>query len=259
MQVITLTSDYGAHTYYAASLKGRLLSLLPQVTIVDVTHNLPAYDLLQGAFLLQSCLKDFAPGTIHIVAVDTSLSLYQHILIGKKHGQWVIAADNGFLSMLSDEWDEIYKVNSAWYNPADLSPEKNIFTRIAVNLIDNVPITSYALPGEAAIVVNNLKPVVEQMQIRASIVHVDGYDNAITNLDRKVFENWIGQSRYRIYYKRKEYLEQIEPYYSIVPPGSGVAVFNDMGWLEIAINRGEGKSLLGLKLGDQIIIEKQHD
>lgn len=259
MQVITLTSDYGAHTYYVASLKGRLHALLPQATIVDITHNLPAYDLSQAAFLLQSCIKDFPEGTIHLIAVDTNLALYQHILVAKKEGHWIITADNGFLSMLNDEWDEIYQVNQSWYSQEDLSPEKNIFTRIAANLVNGVPLSEFATIGVPAIVVNNLKPVVEQMQIRASIVHVDGYDNAITNLSKDVFEQWIAASKFRIYYKRKEYLEQIEKNYAVVPPGSGVAVFNDMGWLEIALNRGEGKSLLGLKLGDQIIIEKRND
>ena len=88
-------------------------------------------------------------------------------------------------------------------------------------------------------------------------MHVDGYDNAITNLDKQQFADWIGDSNYKIFYRKKESLEKIEDNYSMVSPGSGVAVFNDMGWLEIAINRGQGRSLLGLKLGDQIIIEKQ--
>lgn len=255
--MITLTSDYGSNTYYAAALKARLYALLPGITLVDISHNLPCYDLVQAAFLVQSCMDDFEQETVHLIAVDTNLLVYNNILIAKRSNSWVICADNGFLSMIDKTWDEVYIVNQQEYKTDDLSPEKNIFTRLAANIINKVPVESFAQKGTARIVVDSLKPVVESMQIRASIVHVDGYDNAVSNLNKQQFEQWLGDTAYRIYYKRKEYLELVETNYARVPAGTGVAVFNDKGWLEIAINKGRGKSLLGLKLGDQVIIEKQ--
>lgn len=257
MSLITLTSDYGANTYYAAALKARLYALVPDAIVVDISHNLPPYDLVQAAFLLQSCMSDFVQETVHLVAVDTNLVLYNNILIAKRGHHWVICADNGFLSMINDNWDEVFVVNRDLYDANDLSPEKNVFTQLAANIVNKVPLQTYTKHGAAGITVDNLKPVVEVLQIRAAIVHVDGYDNAITNLDKKQFEEWVAGSTYRIYYKRKEFLESVEVNYAQALPGMGIAVFNDKGWLEIAINKGRGKSLLGLKLGDQVIIEKQ--
>lgn len=257
MSIITITSDYGANTYYAAALKARLYALLPQAVVVDISHNLPPYDLIQAAFLLQSCMDDFAQETIHLVAVDTSLVLYQRILVARRGLQWVICADNGLLSMISEHWDEVFVVKQELYQMNDLSPEKNVFTQLAAHIVNKVSVDTFATAGKAEVMVDNLKPVVEALQIRAAIVHVDGYDNAITNLSRTQFDEWVAGSAYRIYYKRKEYLETVEANYAHVLPGMGVAVFNDKGWLEIAMNKGKGKSLLGLKLGDQVIIEKQ--
>ena len=257
MGIVTLTSDYGANTYYAAGLKARLYALLPEVLLIDISHNLPCYDLVQAAFLVQSCMDDFEQETVHLIAVDTSLLLYNDILIAKRRNNWVICADNGFLSMMDEAWDEVYVVNKDLYDVNDLSPEKNIFTKLAAYIINRSPISDFAKEGTPKVIVDSLKPVVEAIQIRASIVHVDGYDNAVSNLSKKQFEQWLGESSYRIYYKRKEFLEQVETSYARVSAGTGVAVFNDKGWLEIAINKGKGKSLLGLKLGDQIIIEKQ--
>ncbi len=257
MKVITITSDYGANTYYVASLKARIIELIPDAMIVDISHNLPAYDLLQGAFLLQSCISDFKSETIHIIAIDTNLLIYNDILIGKIRNQWVIAADNGFLSMLSDQWDAIYKVNPSVFSIKDLSPEKNTFTILANYILTGIDVKTFANITKPKIVYNSLKPVITDTQIRASIVHVDGYDNAITNLNKVTFHNWIGNANYKIFYRKKESLAKIDANYANVAEGDGVAVFNDVGWLEIAINRGQGKSLLGLKLGDQIIIEKQ--
>ncbi len=259
MKVITLTSDYGANTYYAASLKARILDLIPGVTIVDVSHNLPAYDLLQAAFLLQSCINDFKSETVHIIAIDSNLMLYNNIVIGKHRNQWVISADNGFLSLLNDSWDNIYKVNSTWFDVKDLSPEKNVFTKIAANILSGVNINTFAEPTTPKLKFDSLKPVITDSQIRATIVHVDGYDNAVTNLNKETFFSWVGMSKYEIFYRRKESLSKIEANYAYVNSGNGVAVFNDVGWLEIAINKGEGRTLLGLKLGDQIIIDRKND
>jgi S-adenosylmethionine hydrolase len=261
VSLITLISDYGVNTYYVASIKAAVIESIPDATIIDVSHQIPSYDLLQAAFILQNCLSDFKTKTVHIVAIDTSLQQYQNVLIGQIKNNWIITADNGFLSMLSTQWDVVYKLKSPLLNIENksLSPEKDIFVPAAKNIIQNVPLDTFADITTEYIKVANLQPVFDEMQLRATIVHVDGYDNAVTNLNKPDFEAWIGASSYRIYYKRKEYLEQIERDYSSVTPGSGLALFNSKGWLEIAINRGQGKSLLGLKLGDQIIIEKIND
>lgn len=256
MHIITLTSDYGSNTYYLAVLKAKLLALVPTAVLVDISHNLPAYDLTQAAFLLQSSMAAFEQPTIHLIAVDTNLAVYQNIIVAKKFNQWVIAADNGFISMLDEEWEQLYKVDSTLFNTNDLSPEKNIFTWVAAKIINNAPLESFLQVGTPKISVDNLKPVVEPYQLRATIVHVDGYDNAITNLSFLIFNDWVEDNKYTIYYRKKDRIDTIATNYADVNPGVGVAVFNDKGWLEIAINRGQGKSLLGLKLGDQIIIEK---
>lgn len=259
MKIITLTSDYGLNTYYVAALKARLIGVVPSAVIVDISHNLPSYDLVQGAFLLQSCLNDFTVETIHIIAIDTNLFVYKDILIGKKNNHWVIAADNGFLSKVYDNWDIIYKVKPSLFSVNDLSPEKNIFTQIAANIFNETNINEFAEVASPNIIVDNLKPVILDDQIRASIIHVDGYNNAVTNLNKSTFEAWVGRTNYKVFYKRKDSVDIISANYANVATGNGVAVFNDVGWLEIAINKGQGSSLLGLKLGDQIIIEKQND
>lgn len=259
MQVISLISDYGNKTYYAAALKAKLLSVLPNAILVDISHNLPAFDLIQTAFLLQSCLPDFTHETVHLIAVDTNLDLHKQVLVGKLNNHWFITVDNGILSMISDSWDAIYTVKNIAQNSADLSPEKSVFTAVAAKLFSAEPKENYLTVTTPNVVVNNLKPVVEPNQIRATIVHVDGYDNAVSNLTKTDFENWIGADNYIIHVKGRTRIQSISINYTNAQPGDAVAVFNERGWLEVAMNRGNGSSLLGLKLGDQIIIEKLND
>ena len=70
MAIITITSDWGAKDYYAAAVKGTILSMLPTATIVDVTHEIEPFNVAQAGFTLKNCYRCFPPGTIHIIAVE---------------------------------------------------------------------------------------------------------------------------------------------------------------------------------------------
>ena len=120
--------------------------------------------------------------------------IYNDIVIGKLKNQWVISADNGFLSMLADSWDAIYKVNPGWFDVNDLSPEKNVFTKIAANIFSGVDVNTFAQPATPKLEFDSLKPVIIDAQIRASIVHVSCSFNSIS----KPIANCIPRANNRI-------------------------------------------------------------
>ena len=70
MPIVTITSDFGTTDYYLAIVKGALLHLDPSLNIVDITHNIKNYDIVQGAFVLKNAYQSFPAGTIHILSVN---------------------------------------------------------------------------------------------------------------------------------------------------------------------------------------------
>ena len=96
MAIITLTSDLGLDSHYPAILKGAIFTLCPGVEIVDVTHNLPAFDLLQAAYVVKQVYPAYPQGTIHLVAVDP-IQIDCPVVAMEYQGQLFVGPDNGVL------------------------------------------------------------------------------------------------------------------------------------------------------------------
>lgn len=64
--IITLLTDFGDRDWFVASMKGVILSINPQATIVDLSHHIPSHDIQDGAYVWESCYRNFPDGTIHL-------------------------------------------------------------------------------------------------------------------------------------------------------------------------------------------------
>src|SRR3989442_1559041 len=96
--IITLTTDYGTNDHLVGTMKGVILKINPDVTIVDISHNVTAYDLLDGALTIGSAYSYFPPKTIHVVVVDPGVGTERRPLLVSAQNQYFIAPDNGVLS-----------------------------------------------------------------------------------------------------------------------------------------------------------------
>ena len=67
--IVTLTTDFGSADYYVGAMKGALLCAAPDVTLVDLSHEVPPQDVLAGAFLLRHAAGEFPAGTVHLGVV----------------------------------------------------------------------------------------------------------------------------------------------------------------------------------------------
>lgn len=256
MPLLTLTTDYGSSSHYVAAIKGRIFSLYPHATIVDISHNIRNFDVLQAAFVLRNAFHDFPEGTVHIIGVDTNINLHKQFLICRHQQQFFLCADNGLINLLFDETPrEIWSIRPEHTRPSDLFPDKNLLAEIAVKLMQGTDPATLGNPARPAnkSILNHA--VTDGNIIRASIVFIDEYQNAFVNVSRTLFEE-IGKNRnFKIYYFRRNYIDSISRHYHDVREGDELALFNEYGYLEIAMNHGRASQLLGLKVGGPVIIE----
>jgi len=257
MSFITLISDYGQNSPYVAAVKGSILSYIPDAKIIDISHSVNPHDVLQAAYILKNSSSSFPEKTIHIISVDTSFAKHQHFLIIRSKNQYYIGADNGIFSLLFEENpDEIFEVNADLIDINDLFPDKNLFTKLASKILNGQDIKSFTSQSTIKNIKQNISPVVEENLIRGNIIFIDGYGNAITNIPKNLFEKKnIEKKRFAIFYRRKDKITYISKNYSDVKNGTELALFNESGLLEIAMNTGKAGQLLGLNEGGQIIIE----
>ncbi len=271
MRILTLTSDMGLNDHYVASLKGTVYSALPEARIVDISHNVKPFEITEAAYHVRSCYNDFPKGTIHIIGVDSepivnfggSDGSFPCIL--EFNGHIFISNDNGFFGAFLQENrpDALWRIESFLKNPLDFKfPTKNILIKAAISIIQGAKPSELGVPSDGYKSALALTAISETNLIKGHVVHVDKYGNAITNVHQTLFERFGKDTPFVLYFKRKDYfIDTISNTYNEVAQGEKVAIFNENGYLEIAINRGANEStggaeqLFGLHKNDLVRIE----
>lgn len=271
MGIITLTTDMGLNDHYVASLKGRILSELPDTQIVDISHSVRPFDVIEAAYLVSSCFRDFPKGSVHVIGVDSepivnfggSDGSFPSILFFQE--QYFVCNDNGFFGSFLGEHrpDSFWRIDNVLSNPRMFRfPTKNMFLPVAIELMKGTPIEKLASPFEGFRQAFAPTALSEQNLIKGHVIHIDSYGNAITNVHQSLFDRAGKDIPFILYFKKRDYfIDVISNAYNEVPQGEKVAIFNENGFLEIAINRGANRSsggaeqLFGLHRGDMIRIE----
>ena len=254
MPIVTLTSDFGQTDYYTALIKGALLCQQPGLTLVDITHNVKNYDIVQAAFILKNAYSAFPKGTIHLVSVNTFYRSDFCYLALRYDDHYFIGPDNGVFSLLfGNPSNDIYELE---YDIADETlPVKMVFAQAVKHILGGMPFNEIGIPVESIEQRITFQPVTTATQIRGSVIHVDNYQNVITNITKSLFSQ-IGKNRpFSISFRRHEPISKISANYADVPVGEPLCWFNSADNLEIAINMGRASELLGLDVDHQVQID----
>ncbi len=253
MKILTLTTDFGLKDYYAGMLKGSLLSAHNELNIIDISHNIPNYDIVQAAFVLKNAYPTFPKGTIHLVSVNNFYNNQSAFLVIEHDGHFFIGADNGIFSLVFHE--KIEKVVELNYQGTGTEEVNRVFAQAAAELAKGKPLAEIGTPLTEIMERITFQPVVKTSQIIGSVIHVDNYENVITNITRELFEKVAKERDFNLYFKRHDAITKLSWHYFDVPVGESLCLFNSAGYLEIAINLGKASSLLGLNIDDTVQIE----
>ncbi len=271
MSIITLTTDYGLKDHYVGALKGKILSLLPEVTLVDISHDIDPFNSSEASYILGSAYASFPKGSIHIIGVDAELNTEnQHIAV-QWNDHYFIAADNGIVSMLTEKIvpQKIVRIN-IHDRLANNATAMDVFITVAVHIAKGGLLQVVGKEIQEIKEVTQLQAVVNEEgdAIKGHVIYIDHFGNVVTNITQQLFLE-VGKGRpYEIMMRGKS-LKTILPNYSAIAlsgsinsyAGEKLAIFNESGYLEIAIfksNRssvGTASSLLGLYYRDSITIQ----
>ena len=259
MAIITLTSDLGTKDSYLASVKGSIYSQLETAKIIDITNEIAPFNIQQAAYVVRNCFKDFPHGTIHIISVDDELSLKNEHLAVKADGHYFIGTDNGLFSLLLSEMkaEKIVCLNISQTTNCMTFATKNIFVPAACHLArgGTMEIIGTTI-NDFEVKKMELKAVLQTDMIRGSVVYVDSYGNAVTNISKSEFEQiQKGRSFTILFGREDEMITELSKKYMDVTTAEKLALFGENNQLQIAINKGEASKLLGLKLHEIVRIE----
>ncbi|RRQ46270.1 S-adenosyl-l-methionine hydroxide adenosyltransferase family protein [Chryseobacterium sp. SC28] len=273
MSVITLTSDYGLVDHRVASIKGKILSWSEEVKVVDITHNIMAYNLLQTAYVVRNAYKFFPPGSIHIVAVDSFYHPSRKNIIAKIDGHFFISADNGIthLMFFDIKPEAIYEItlNNRFDDPVRF-PATDIFVPAAMHLYKG---------GLPEVIGRKIKAVKDlsfpravynesERMIVGEVLYIDNFGNVVSNISRKFFEKYASISEnFTVKFRNIVSSKILDKYTDIVVDwkreqefhGKSAMIFNDADLLEVTIYKGSvlngASTLFGMSTGEKIYVE----
>ncbi len=253
MTTITLTTDFGLRDHYSALLKGTLLQRQPDLRLVDITHQIRTYDIVQAAFLFGSAWQYFPKGSIHIISVNDQAPSNPEFILVEDSGHFFLGPNNGLFGLIFGR-----KPEKAWQLPEFKQQgfyQAHLLAQAVEQICEMGKPESWAQPLELLVERITLQPVIGPDQIKGMVIHIDGYENVICNVRKELFER-VGQERpFAIYFKRHDPIKRMHHHYSEVEVGQPLCFFNAAGFLEIAINLGKAATLLGLNEEDTIQIE----
>ncbi len=263
MPIVTLISDLGTKDYYLAAVKGAILSLAPETTLVDITHQIPSFDIFQAAFNLKNAYDNFPSGTIHIIGVDVAGNTHARNLAILYHGHIFLGTDNGIFSMIFDgEPEQIIEIQLGSEDGNVIFPMRDILAKAAGYIANGGNIEILGPKVQGLIERGIFNPVYTGNEIRGTVIYIDGYGNVFANITRNDFEKARENRNYAIYFAAaNQPIRKISNQYDEVPEGERVALFSSSGYLQIAINKGVqgygggASQLFGLKLNHSIRIE----
>ena len=261
-QILTLTTDFGYQDYYVGALKGVILGIAPDVRLVDISHAIPPQDIMAGAWVVQNATTLYPPGTVHLVVVDPGVGTKRKPVALKIDEHYFVGPDNGIFTLLTqaEDFEAVELTKPVFWHPGNSNTfhGRDIFAPVAAHLCNGVAFNKLGEPVDQLQTYRWATPISDKDGIQGWVIHIDTFGNLITNLSASIIEEVIGKEELKIYVGNT-ILTGIASTFGSVVADEPVAYIGSSGMLEIAINKGNAREMLGIKKGAQISLVLQHD
>lgn len=262
-KIIALLTDFGERDYFVAALKAVILSINPRVEIVDISHEVNAYNRLEAAFILKAVAPYFPSGTIFLAIVDPGVGSDRRIILIKGQQHFFIGPDNGILIPAAEEEGlvEVREIKAENYflpSSSRTFEGRDKMAPIAAWLSRGIPPEKL---GEVVVTWEKLvfpKPYLEPHEIKAEIIHEDKFGNLVTNIPSPDFLSWFkGKDDLELILSWRNERRRLQYVHSFAYGDFHCPLLleGSSGFLEIAWKEASAAQKLQLKPGDKISIK----
>ena len=259
--IVCLFTDFGVRDAYVAQMKGAILSVDAGLTIVDLNHEVPAFNVRQAAYLLEASSRYLPAGSIVVTVVDPGVGTERRpVLCGTRSGRWFVGPDNGVLThvLASQGLCEAYELTETVYFRSPVSATfhgRDMFGPVAAHLACGVSPSKFGsrvetlntLPFNSARVVGDF--------VAGEIVHVDHYGNIVTNVTPDLLSGLQVGRDLAFAIAGRRWTAPFCATYGTQPAGSLITLVSSGGTLEIACTEGSAAARVKAGAGDAIIFE----
>jgi S-adenosylmethionine hydrolase len=257
--VVALLSDFGLRDHYVATMKGVMLGIHPDLTFVDISHDIPAHDVLAGGLALAACYLYFPSGTTFLTVVDPGVGSARRGIAVESRPYRFVAPDNGLLTPVLDEersWRAVELTETRYARPAvsRTFEGRDRFAPAAAWLASGVDIGAL---GPSITDLRRLDVpavVIDAGTVRGEVTRVDRFGNLITNIDRRTFEA-VGGRHPEVRVGARQ-IRRVVITYAEIGRGEVCALVGSDDRLEIAANGASAAALLDLGRGASVHVAR---
>ncbi|HWN11519.1 MAG TPA: SAM-dependent chlorinase/fluorinase [Pyrinomonadaceae bacterium] len=263
--IITLLTDFGNTDYFVGAVKGAILTINPAARIVDITHEIPAHDVAQAAFMLLAACPTFPPGTIHLAVVDPGVGSSRRALLIRARAQYFIGPDNGIFSYVCERPKigavEVFHLNKAKYFRQPVSQTFNgrdVFAPVAAALSNGIQPEQLGTRIPDYIRLPSIVPEVSRKgEIKGRIVHIDRFGNCVTNISQAELSAEMIEAGARLIIRGK-IVKSFRNFFAedTATRDELFGIWGSAGFLEIAAANKSAAKLLKAKRGDAVTIAR---
>ncbi|UCH36239.1 MAG: SAM-dependent chlorinase/fluorinase [Armatimonadota bacterium] len=262
--VITLLTDFGLHDHFAGVMKGVILGICPDAAIVDITHDLPAQNVAEAAFVLACAYPYFPARTVHVAVVDPGVGGGRRPLAARCGEHLFVGPDNGIFSYVfadAEDWQAVAITNPECRLPKTSATfhGRDVFAPAAAHLAAGMGLEALGPVVTDPVPLDVPTPVETDAGLEAHVLHVDRFGNLVTDLTEERFAAWLGGNDAGgvVIQAGPASIEGIAECYDAVAEGRPLAIFGSAGRLEISVNRGSASELLRARRGNRVLLRRR--
>ncbi len=262
--IISLITDFGQNQHFVGEMKGVILKINPDARIIDLTHNIPPFDIVTASYILQNAIHYLPVPTIIVVVVDPGVGSARRpiLAVGERH--YYICPDNGVISRVikEDNISHVYHVNMEHYmlkRRCETFHGRDVFAPVSAYLSKyfNAPIFGDLI--DDYVTIDFKRPaIVGERTIKCDVIQIDHFGNLVTNLDRSMFEiaaKRFGNNKIRLKIG-DTIINGLKSHYFDVPnKNDPLALFGSLDLLEISVREGNAADHLHVACGDVVYIQ----
>jgi S-adenosylmethionine hydrolase len=258
--LIALLSDFGTRDHYAGTMKGVMMGICPELSLVDITHDVTPHDVLEGALQLAAACRFFPVGTIFLAVVDPGVGSSRRGLAADTGDYRFVAPDNGLLTAVFRDMPpkKVVELTERRYARPTVSRTfegRDRFAPAAAWLAKGVQLTALGRVVTSHQQIDIPHADVTATTVRGIVLLVDRFGNLVTNIDRRAFESFARERAVAVT-AGGHVIAGVVATYADIRPGEVCALFGSTDHLEIAVNGGSAGAKLALARG--AIVEVTH-
>ena len=258
-KIISMLTDFGIRDSYVGAMRGVILGICPDAILVDISHEIPKHNIIQGALTLAQATPYYVEGSIHLAVVDPDVGTARRRVIVQGRRCIYVGPDNGVLSLAVQKEGivrivEITNEEFMLLHPSNTFEGRDVFAPVAAHLAKGIDVDEFGPEVDNPVHLSIGEPERRNGKIFGEVIHIDNFGNVTTNVPRTMLGEVVEGASLNVTIGRVSKTIPFHRTYGDAPIKSLLVTSGSCGYIEIAVNRGSARECYQAERGAQVVL-----